>query len=86
MPWVTHAYDLPTVNLGMTSFRWWITCRPGWYAQTYFQNYDSNKLVDAKGQKLGLPKTDLNYQVLVEQISYLSNVRVKDKASLGINF
>ncbi|MDW7450837.1 transporter, partial [Klebsiella pneumoniae] len=38
------------------------------------------------GQKLGLPKTDLNYQVLVEQISYLSNVRVKDKASLGINF
>lgn len=20
LPWVTHAYDLPTVNLGMTSF------------------------------------------------------------------
>ncbi len=87
LPLVTYAYDLPTVNLGMTSFLdGGLPAGPGWYAQTYFQNYDSNKLVDAKGQKLGLPKTDLNYQVLVEQISYLSNVRVKDKASLGINF
>jgi len=87
LPLVSHAYDLPTVNLGMTSFLdGGLPAGPGWYAQTYFQNYDSNKLVDGQGQKLGLPKTDLNYQVLVEQISYLSNVRVKDKASLGMNF
>lgn len=59
---------------------------PAGMLKPIFQNYDSNKLVDANGQKLGLPKTDLNYHVLVEQISYLSNVRVKDKASLGMNF
>lgn len=38
------------------------------------------------GLQLGLPKTDLNYQVLVEQVSYLSNVRLGDHASLGVNF
>ena len=87
MPWVTHAYDLPTVNLGMTSFSMADYLQgPAGMLKPIFQNYDSNKLVDANGQKLGLPKTDLNYHVLVEQISYLSNVRVKDKASLGMNF
>lgn len=82
-----HAYDLPTVNLGMTSFMdGGLPAGPGWYSQTYFQNYDSNKLMDHEGNKLPLPKTDLNYQVMVEQISYMSNVRVGDHGALGLNF
>lgn len=82
-----QAYDLPTVNLGMTSFMdGGLPAGPGWYSQTYFQNYDSTKFMDHQGNKLPLPKTDLNYQVLVEQLSYMSNVRVGDHAALGLNF
>ncbi|MDH2020810.1 transporter [Acinetobacter ursingii] len=82
-----HAYDLPTVNLGMTSFMdGGLPAGPGWYSQTYFQDYDSNKLTDPQGNKLALPKTDLNYQVIVEQVSYMSNLRVGEHAALGLNF
>lgn len=82
-----YAYDLPTVNLGMTSFLdGGLPAGSGWYAQTYVQDYNSHKLKDQQGDQLGLPKTDLHYQAIVEQISYLSNTRVGDTASLGINF
>ncbi|MCF0263900.1 transporter [Acinetobacter guillouiae] len=81
-----QAYDLPTVNLGMTSFLdGGLPAGPGWYSQTYLQNYDSNKLKDNQAHRLALPKTDLNYQVIVEQVSYLSDVRVGEHASLGLN-
>lgn len=87
LSFMAHAYDLPTVNLGMTSFLdGGLPAGTGWYAQTYFQIYDSDELVDAHGNKLPLPKTDLNYQVIVEQISYLSNVKLGEHASLGVNF
>ncbi|MCU4570084.1 SphA family protein [Acinetobacter ursingii] len=82
-----QANDLPTVNLGMTSFLdGGLPAGPGWYLQTYFQDYDSNKLTDHQGNKLALPKTDLNYQVIVEQVSYMSNLRVGEHAALGLNF
>lgn len=82
-----QANDLPTVNLGMTSFLdGGLPAGPGWYSQTYFQDYDSNKLTDHQGNKLALPKTDLNYQVIVEQVSYMSNLRVGEHAALGLNF
>lgn len=81
-----HAYDLPTVNLGMTSFLdGTLPAGGGWYSQTYFQDYSADTLKDAKGNTLGLPKTDLHYQVLVEQLSYLSDVRVGSNATLGMN-
>ena len=51
LPWVTHAYDLPTVNLGMTSFLdGGLPAGPAGMLKPIFQNYDSNKLVDANGQ------------------------------------
>jgi hypothetical protein len=80
-----QAYDLPVVNLGLTSFLdGGLPAGPGWYLQQYFQNYSANRLVDANGDKLGLPKTQLDYQVAVTQVSYLSNLRLGN-ASLGLN-
>ncbi|GLO12430.1 hypothetical protein PPUJ20028_10110 [Pseudomonas putida] len=80
-----QAYDLPVVNLGLTSFLdGGLPAGPGWYLQQYFQNYSANRLVDKNGDKLGLPKTQLDYQVAVTQVSYLSELRLGN-ASLGLN-
>ena len=80
-----HAYDLPVVNLGLTSFMdGGLPAGPGWYLQEYFQNYSANRLRDKDGKSLGLPEENLDYQVAVTQLSYLSNVRWGN-ASLGLN-
>lgn len=80
-----HAYDLPVVNLGLTSFLdGGLPAGPGWYLQEYFQNYSANRLRDKDGKDIGLPKQNLDYQVAVTQVSYLSNIRVGN-ASLGLN-
>ncbi|KPA99757.1 SphA family protein [Pseudomonas asplenii] len=80
-----QAYDLPVVNLGLTSFLdGGLPAGPGWYLQQYFQNYSANRLVDKNGDKLGLPRTELDYQVAVTQVSYLSDLRLGN-ASLGLN-
>ncbi|EGH13239.1 MULTISPECIES: SphA family protein [Pseudomonas syringae group] len=79
------AYDLPVVNLGLTSFLdGGLPAGPGWYLQEYFQNYSADRLRDKDGNALGLPKQELDYQVAVTQLSYLSNVRLGN-ASLGLN-
>ena len=82
----TYAYDLPTGNLGMTSFLdGMLPAGPGWYAQTYLQDYRANNLTDALGKTIGLPKTEVDYQVVVQQLSYLSAVRLGQNATLGMN-
>lgn len=80
-----QAYDLPVVNLGLTSFLdGGLPAGPGWYLQEYFQNYSADRLRDKDGKSIGLPKQDLDYQVAVTQVSYLSNLRLGN-ASLGLN-
>ena len=80
-----HAYDLPVVNLGLTSFLdGGLPAGPGWYLQEYFQNYSADRLRDKNGKDVGLPKQNLDYQVSVTQLSYLSNIRLGN-ASLGLN-
>ncbi|MGY4494942.1 SphA family protein [Pseudomonas sp. TE3610] len=79
------AYDLPVVNLGLTSFLdGGLPAGPGWYLQEYFQNYSADKLRDKDGKALALPKQDLDYQVAVTQLSYLSTLRLGN-GSLGLN-
>lgn len=80
-----QAYDLPVVNLGLTSFLdGGLPAGPGWYLQQYYQSYSADRLRDGDGERIGLPKTELDYQVSVTQLSYLSNLRLGN-ASLGIN-
>lgn len=81
----SQAYDLPVVNLGLTSFLdGGVPAGPGVYAQAYYQSYSSERLTDDQGDALGLPKTRLDYQVLVTQLTWLSSHRLAG-GSLGIN-
>lgn len=80
-----QAYDLPVVNLGLTSFLdGGLPAGPGWYIQEYFQDYRADHLRDGNGNDMPLPDQDLEYQVAVTQLSYLSNLRLGN-ASLGLN-
>lgn len=80
-----NASDLPPINLGMTSF---LDGMPpagnGLYYQGYFQNYSSDHIRGNNGKDVGLPKTDVNYQVFVNQFIYLSGHRIGN-ANLGLN-
>ena len=79
------AYDLPALNLGLTSFMdGGLPAGGGWYVQQYLQNYSANHLRDKDGNDLGLPRHELDYQLALTQLSYLSDLRVGN-ASLGLN-
>ncbi|WNW10435.1 transporter [Pseudomonas sp. DTU_2021_1001937_2_SI_NGA_ILE_001] len=79
------AYDLPALNLGLTSFMdGGLPAGGGWYLQQYFQNYSANHLRDQDGKDLGLPKHEIDYQLWLTQLSYLSDLRLGN-GSLGLN-
>jgi anthranilate 1,2-dioxygenase (deaminating, decarboxylating) large subunit len=72
---LAHAYDLPSINLGFTSFLdGGLPAGTGWYFQEYAINYNSHRLNDGRGSNLALPKRDVHFQALASQISYLSDV------------
>lgn len=80
------AYDLPAVNLGLTSFMdGGLPAGGGWYIQQYLQNYSANHLRDKDGNDLALPRHELDFQLAVTQLSYLSDLRLGN-GSLGLNF
>ncbi|WP_278493890.1 SphA family protein [Acinetobacter gyllenbergii] len=85
---ITHtsfASDLPTVNLGLSSFvDGAVPAGNGWYAQTYFQNYSADSIRDVKGDKVPLPKSEIDYQSIVQQISYLSDIKL-GHGNIGLN-
>jgi hypothetical protein len=68
------AYDeTSAVNLGLTAILDGVPpAGPGWYYQNYLQFYSSSSLNGGNGQRLPLPKTDLQLTADVSQIIYLS--------------
>ena len=85
---ITHtsfASDLPTVNLGLSSFvDGAVPAGSGWYAQTYFQNYRADSIRDTHGNKIALPQSEIDYQSIVQQISYMSDIKL-GSGNLGLN-
>lgn len=81
----SFASDLPTVNLGLSSFvDGAVPAGNGWYAQSYFQNYHADSIRDPHGNKLSLPKSEISFQSVVQQISYVSDLKL-GSGNIGLN-
>jgi hypothetical protein len=83
-----HAYDLPAVNLGFTSFMdGGPPAGPGLYVSEYLQYYTSKQFTDYKGNNL-LPSNaneDLDVYVSLTQIIYQSDQALLFGGKWGLN-
>ncbi|WPL19271.1 Protein involved in meta-pathway of phenol degradation [Thiorhodovibrio winogradskyi] len=86
------AYELPSVNLGFTSFLDGAPpAGPGWYAQQYVQFYRDGRLKDDDGDDLPLPTSDglkardINYDVSLTQLVYQSDQPLLFGGKWGVN-
>jgi len=83
-----HAYDLPSVNLGFTSFMdGGPPAGPGLYVSQYFQYYSSEQFTDHKGNNLlpGNADEDLNVYVSLTQVIYQSDQAAVFGGKWGLN-
>ncbi|RJX48973.1 phenol degradation protein meta, partial [Pseudomonas syringae pv. actinidiae] len=67
------AYDLPGLNLGNTSFYDGspAPAGPGWYLEEYLNFARADRFNDVNGDKLQLPKQDLDVLAVTTQIIYV---------------
>jgi hypothetical protein len=83
-----HAYDLPAVNLGFTSFMdGGPPAGPGFYVSEYLQYYTSEQFTDHEGNDL-LPKNaeeDLDVFVSLTQFIYQSDQALLFGGKWGLN-
>jgi anthranilate 1,2-dioxygenase (deaminating, decarboxylating) large subunit len=83
-----HAYDLPALNLGFTSFLdGGPPSGPGFYFQEYLQYYHSKQFTDHKGNNLlpGNADEDLNVYISLTQFLYQSDQTVLLGGKWGLN-
>lgn len=68
-----HAYDLPGLNLGSTSFYDGspVPAGPGWYLEEYLTYSRASCFNDANGNKLNVPRQDLVVVAPTTQIIYV---------------
>lgn len=82
---IVLAYDEPVVNLGYTSFYDGSPpSGPGFYFQDYFQYYTSTRFNDKNGNKIPLPRTDLDVIANVTQLIYVTTKKIFG-ANLGFS-
>lgn len=88
----TSAYDLPSVNLGFTSFLDGAPpSGPGWYIQQYVQLYRNGRLKDADGHDMRLPtpnglqKAQVDANISLTQLTYQSDQPLLFGGKWGMN-
>jgi hypothetical protein len=65
------AYDLPGINLGLTSFLDGVLpSGPGFYYQNYVEYYTASRFADSAGARLRLPDESLNLWADTNQLTY----------------
>ena len=79
-----QAYELPSINLGLTSF---VDGTPppdgaGFYIMSYLQPYSADHFKDAHGQDMALPLSEVRVLPFINQFVYQSDVSVAG-AKLG---
>ncbi len=71
------AYDLPSVNLGLTSFLdGGLPSGPGVYITQYVQYYSADQLNDNDGNDLNIPGTDVDAWISFTQFLYQSDMEL----------
>lgn len=66
-----QANDLPSINLGLTSYLDGVLpSGPGFYYQNYIEYYSANRFNDGLGNRLPLPKQSLSLVADINQITY----------------
>lgn len=84
------AYDLPSVNLGSTSYLDAYTIPPGFHSHLYLVYYDSDRLTDNNGNTIRLPtangpsKAEIDGWVTVFQGVYQSDKKLLYDSQWGI--
>ncbi len=86
------AYDLPSVNLGFTSFLDGAPpAGPGWYVQQYVQFYRNGRLKDSSGDDLRLPtqgglkKAQVDVNIGITQLTFQSDQELVFGGKWGMN-